>query len=461
MEEQTSPQQTDHQAESTGTEEKKSFLLSHIYLVSFLTAFFTIGLFIFVATGARFTVPSVNISSLLTSLQRKPQSSPSPTPSTVEPSSSPFAVQNSASPSAAPFALKEDIVFFRDNQVWIRRTNGNEAKIQISHDGIAGFAYSPVNKLLATLEGKKMRNENGYSWIEPAVVNLRSLNGNSVSSPQEIVRLDVVKATASADYVVELRSVGFSPDGKILGITSSDSFWTYTVASQKLEQIFSRPIEPSQQNNRGIVYAYRRPIFSFDGKHALLNRGYYEGADTIVVNLETKEIKELPFQAGNGGGDSVEAWTRTGDLVTTKNTWEDTQEGQSVSTVRVVSFPSLEEKRSTRLDGMIYDTSFKGNTLYLLSKTTAPFESIDVKKPGIETVAGFDVDSGKMTPLTSRERVEQLSWTGFTFLNDQIVLAQTTQSGSIGARSFRSDLYAGFTFPEMRKVIENAAIQVQ
>jgi hypothetical protein len=176
------------------------------------------------------------------------------------------------------------------------------------------------------------------------------------------------KTIPFTDYFVRFRDVKFSPDGKLIGITSSDGFWTYSLDNSDLKQIFSLPVQipptPTPIRTTINVYAYANPLISPDNSEAILIRGYYEGADQIKVDLTTGVITELNGFSFYISGKKALAWIDKDHILI--NTYGDATEREFSSTLDIARVSDLAIDKTYTLKGSINSYDVNNGKIYLL-----------------------------------------------------------------------------------------------
>jgi hypothetical protein len=169
--------------------------------------------------------------------------------------------------------------------------------------------------------------------------------------------------------------------------------------------VYSTPLTEEQLTTGVInVWGYGSPRFSPDKTKLLLSILQYEGAQSAILDLGTKKLAELPFQVGNGGGNFVIDWSTSDQLLVLDTKYD------GDSTVKRVRVSDLSEMVLQSYQGSIFSPVLRGNALYLIRQTLAPFNSIEVTEPGIEELVRLNLETNQSTVLFSRQRVEEKGW---------------------------------------------------
>lgn len=311
-----------------------------------------------------------------------------------------IAPEPSSTPTPSPLTEMEgDGLFLRANSV-IRISKGNQP-ISYGSGKVSAFSYNPASMQLVTLEGEPEINSANYPIITPNTVVLYDLKNNSRNVLFEIP----IRRKTQSDYVVMLRAVGFSPDGLTLAITSSDSVWIYDIKTKTSTLVYSTPLTDEQLSTGVInVWGYGGPRFSPDKTKLLLSILQYEGAQSAILDLGTKKLAELPYQVGNGGGTFVIDWTAPTELLVLDTRFD------ADSIVKRVRLSDFSETMLGNYTGSLHSPVLRGNSLFFIRQTLAPFNSIEVTEPGIEELIRLNLETNQSTVLLSRQRVEEKGW---------------------------------------------------
>lgn len=85
-----------------------------------------------------------------------------------------------------------------------------------------------------------------------------------------------------------LSDLAFSPDFKEIYMTTNAQIWKYTISTATLDPFFS---DQSEINTS----VFLEPLLSPDRNNMLLSIGHYEGSSSKMLNVSTKELKQMPF----------------------------------------------------------------------------------------------------------------------------------------------------------------------
>lgn len=322
-------------------------------------------------------------------------------PSQVVPSTPP----TSASPvTAAPPSSLPATPAINNQKLWIVVKNRDLLSVDamgqtqaITQTGGVVFAFDYTADLtsVAYITGVKKTNEYNADWIEPNVVNFQKIGDTHA---QEIFRLER-KTSPGAEYAVELKDVRFSPDGKLLGITSSDSFWTYNTVTQSLNQIFTSPMDPTSRNLQ--VWAYSNPVFSPDNTKVFLTNGYYEGSGISWVDLATKTNTSLPYTAYVSGS-VVSGWHSNQEFLLLEYP---EPESTAPSTLSIVNLAGLQKTKSFPIPDRTFSGLKSNDKVYLQAqvqqKTGTSAQGYDLFDQ-LDEIIELNMSTGKQHTVYTR-----------------------------------------------------------
>ncbi len=154
-------------------------------------------------------------------------------------------------------------------------------KIDLSVMKIIRVAYSEQTKYVALLLG--VYDHNGKNEFKVYITD--------TSKNAEFTTV-LEKSYPTATTHESVSDISFSPNGKLLGIATTNEFYTYDIDSAE-----SAPAQLQFSNTeplKGDRFVYRRPIFSADNSKVLILKGYYEGGEFIVYDLNKKQFVPFP-----------------------------------------------------------------------------------------------------------------------------------------------------------------------
>ncbi len=340
------------------------------------------------------------------------------TPTVILPTPTAYVFPTAAAP------LDGSFVFIQDGDLfWY--SDGNITQLT-EGPPIFAFDYHPETGRVAYIVGYEQPADYNTAQLAPTHAHLVDL---STGQYTQILELPT-QWFPHALFVRELEDVGFSPDGSLLAITSSESLWVYELASGQLSQVFSFPV------TEGVfpeVYAYENPLISPDHRYVILKQLYMEGGHNALADLSSpgQVTKLSDFLLWVGGKEAV-AWLSPDRLLVEDKVESSTDaRGYQVS-IQIVGFPDL---------AMIQSFDFTGGALALTTRLHqgAAFVLFQIFEPSDEVRGNYrvyydhrylyrlDLDTGERTLLydligTQHSNSSYLS--NFVVLNDEALVLE-------------------------------------
>ncbi len=197
------------------------------------------------------------------------------------------------------------------------------------------------------------------------------------------------------DYVYRLSDVGFSQDGTLLAITTTEDLFIYNLETKTLISEFKKP----KEKGYGGAWSYGNPQFSLDKTKLLLTAGYYEGTGSILFDLQKKQFIPFPRTDSDSPGIEYVTWYEDNLIALVDNGTE--------QTVIQTSIPDFKQTVVVPLDGYAYGGIVRANFLYIHQQKNFPsgeYECNNIsKKYEVETVLDsvvrINLVSGKIQKL--------------------------------------------------------------
>jgi hypothetical protein len=316
---------------------------------------------------------------------------------------------NIPTPASIKVTQKTALVFAKEGEIWYKNNEGESNPQQLTHtdSSIYTFRYSPANNLVAYVTGIKSTNENGYTSISPNKVILTTLDADQ--SEKVIYELEPFSPVPNSDYILQIRDLEFSDDGKLLAITTSDSLYIYNIKTNNTTNIFTiKPDLTGRGGGPNGVFAYYAPVISPDNSHVLVSLGLYEGGKQAVVNLNSKEITQLPYTTYISG-ERVIGWKNPNTLIVIN--YNNISEGNdSTSKIISLSWPGLGETEILVPKFVANGTGIiSGNYLYFNTKSKVEsdkkFDNF-VAYDEFEHINKLDLTTLQVTELFSLQTAE-------------------------------------------------------
>src|SRR5258708_15364738 len=335
--------------------------------------------------------------------------------------------------------IAQELLFIRNGDVWSLTKSGDEVQQTEADGGVSTFAFDKSKRLLATIEGEKITNSSGYTYINPSTVILRDLEGQK----KTILLSMPFKSFPNQEYTIQLCTVAFSDDGNELAITSNDSLWIYSTTKHQIKRIFYKPVKDFRVDS--LVFGYYRPRFSPDGNLLLLSKGYYEGNDFIVVDLKTGMISDLPFHSGINPSDYVLGWLpwdgilvgTTGDETFIRTFW--IHQGKAGRECEMMSIS----------DKPLSINAVKNRVLYMINR--------DFLSSKTEQILSFDMDKRETKVLFSRKILDPFYFSKLTLEGNKLLITEDSTGDSYDTR--HSTIYAfDLDTREIGQIIQNGNV---
>lgn len=256
------------------------------------------------------------------------------------------------------------------------------------------YDYSPQKRAIAYIASSEDRgSENLDNVVELYIYFLESGYKQLIYSLQSIPYEDT-------EYFHVLRDVGFSDDGTLLGITTSESLLVYDLETEELSTLFSK--EKVISPGVGWVFDYLNPRFSPNNTKILLDTARYEGRGGVLFDKNTESLIELPYFIYVGGEIAV-GWNGDNEIIVIKIE-TDRSEVYSVDT------NTLEEEKNAELEGRAYGAvSNNGRYYFYVEKNLGPSgkylcnreKQLYEVRTEREEIYKLDLSSNELTKLLS------------------------------------------------------------
>lgn len=237
--------------------------------------------------------------------------------------------------------------------------NGSIEHLELWGGKIIEYDVHIPTKKLAYITEQERALDFDYRNRKVYIKDLSGTGGGELIYEKE----SVARGAVYEDYFLEIKDVGFSPDGKLLVVTTSTEIFTYNLETKNQSKLFEIPQKKSGEWG---PYSLRDPKFSESGRFLVVTIGYYEGVGYILYDTQTGEQTQLDFSA-YVSGTIVEGWYEDKLVLQTYNSNLE-QNGYYLAD------PSnLDEKKFLYGEGIAnYTTVLSGDYIYFLSYENEP-----------------------------------------------------------------------------------------
>jgi hypothetical protein len=218
------------------------------------------------------------------------------------------------------------------------------------------FDFHPETQMVAYITGQRYPGNDYENTRKVILYNLKTDEKKTIYQKENEKR--------GVEFVDSLADVGFSKDGNLLAITTSESLMLYNVAENILTNSFTK-----ERNDKGIggIWGYYNPRFNNGNTKILLDLGFWEGKGVAIYHLVSNQLTTLPY-TGYATGASVVNWYN-GKLLLTKWGEPDSGSVNISSNFYLVTLPELTEEFLFRTGTDWTPSLLHNNLLYVLSET--------------------------------------------------------------------------------------------
>lgn len=319
----------------------------------------------------------------------------------------PESVPISATP-ALPLAIDVDtlndqpflLAFLSQGRLWTKTVNGQEQPVTDSNTPVYRFDQSHNGSVIAYISGENVTNDNQYAYIDPTAVRV---NIPSTQLDKEIYALQpTIPDKTLGDYVLQIRDVQVTKDGRYVLISTSDSIFRYDVATDELTPVLANPILDFSTFNQGSVWGYSHPQLSPNASQLVFRIGHYEGFSTGLLDLNTNSETELPF-SGYTGGERVEDWLSDTRLLLQnyEGPWIPREQSRLSS---VDANNPTDRTVLAEFSGTIEQSVLAGDTVYALIFDIVPSQDIPPEEgytDSVNRIVKIELLTGELTELYS------------------------------------------------------------
>jgi hypothetical protein len=192
----------------------------------------------------------------------------------------------------------ENPLFYTKGNRLYKYQNGKEELIPTIGDGVGNFDYRLDKNELVYVSLTRQIARDGDEFAAETVY-LKSLDGKA--EDKEIFGMKKIKLPNHDGYL-DINKVAYSPSGKKLAITTTNSL--KVIEGNQTRSIFELSNEIVIHKP---VYQLRKPLWSPSENFVILELVKTESVVQMLVNLTTGKTEELPY-LDYGGGERVIGW---------------------------------------------------------------------------------------------------------------------------------------------------------
>jgi hypothetical protein len=208
--------------------------------------------------------------------------------------------QNCVLPSmyqpSIPFVQSDGGIYIVDDKErHVLKTIAQDIYGNQSMFGNAVLSVKNSGNLIATLVGVDKTNY-GYTRKILYLTDLDSL--------EHIKVMDITERglDETGDKHLAIRDFAFSPDGKLLAITTTTSVNVYDISTKKLKTVYS--VDEETIGN-SVFFGFYNPVFSDNNELLIVLEAYYEGSSSKVLDLGSAKFLDISGGSYTSGEEFV------------------------------------------------------------------------------------------------------------------------------------------------------------